>query len=190
MIGPRGSVIGMDPRTTNPVEVASSGGVVIAEDGPRVLVYNRRLGPLAVTAFVLGLVAFILVANAVLFLLLDDESLPSALSWGLLAAAVPLVAVLTVVWRALAGRRRAPLTSMVPVAVFDRSTGAVSDGQGAVLGRLDQLSIQRRFQLGSSSPALVARLPDRTLLLAKGNPFTGGLGRLDQDLARTLGFQG
>ena len=49
-----------------------------------------------------------------------------------------------------------------------------------MIAPLDQVRFERRVQLTSSSPKLVALTPRGTHVLERGNPFGGGIGILDQ----------
>jgi hypothetical protein len=81
--------------------------------------------------------------------------------------------------RKIRHRRAQPLHECRPVAVIDRKLGLFSYGGGAVVP-LDQVRFARKFQIGSSSPKLVAVTPGGTKVLKRGNPFDGGVGNVDE----------
>ncbi|PRC48344.1 hypothetical protein C6A85_80320 [Mycobacterium sp. ITM-2017-0098] len=56
------------------------------------------------------------------------------------------------------------------------------DGTGTIIAPLDQVRFERRMQMTSSSPKLVAVAPAGVYVLKRGNPFGGGVGTLDQVL--------
>ena len=58
----------------------------------------------------------------------------------------------------------------------------LADADGTVLAPLSQVRFHNRMQLGSSSPKLVASTPNGDRILKRGNPFTGGIGNLDEVL--------
>jgi hypothetical protein len=64
---------------------------------------------------------------------------------------------------------------------MDRKLGLFSCAGGAVVA-LHDVRFQRRMQIGSSSPKLVAVMPGGMRVLKRGNPFDGGLGDVDQVL--------
>ncbi|NKZ09633.1 hypothetical protein HGA11_01490 [Mycolicibacterium septicum DSM 44393] len=66
--------------------------------------------------------------------------------------------------------------------MFDRAHRVYRDDAGQVIAPLDQVRFERRMQLGSSSPKLVASTPNGDRILKRGNPFTGGIGNLDEVL--------
>ena len=52
--------------------------------------------------------------------------------------------------------------------------------------QLDRVRFARKFQIGSSSPKLVAVTPGGTQVLKRGNPFDGGIGNIDEVLTATI----
>ncbi|MCV7127935.1 hypothetical protein H7I42_11525 [Mycolicibacterium vanbaalenii PYR-1] len=66
--------------------------------------------------------------------------------------------------------------------MFDRAQQTYRDGGGAVIAPLDQVRFERRMQLTSSSPKLVAVTPYGERIIKRGNPFGGSIGDLDQVL--------
>ncbi|RDH75133.1 hypothetical protein DVS77_28405 [Mycolicibacterium moriokaense] len=72
-----------------------------------------------------------------------------------------------------------------PVGVIDRKLGLFSYRGGALV-QLDQVRFARRFQIGSSSPKLVAITPGGTMVLKRGNPFDGGIGDIDAILTEAV----
>ncbi|OBG21776.1 hypothetical protein A5765_21435 [Mycolicibacterium celeriflavum] len=75
--------------------------------------------------------------------------------------------------------RSRPLNECRPAAVLDRKLGLFSYRGGALV-QLDQVRFARKFQIGSSSPKLVAVTPGGTKVLKRGNPFDGGVGHVDE----------
>lgn len=164
--------------------LAEVGGVVVAEDGALVLVVDRRTGPLTVLAFVLGIVALVFGGFGALVLVAAltgtfDGGLPLPLGGGLLVVGLFAAGAVVVTLRAIRGRHARPLSEERPVAVFDRARGIFLDARGQAVAPLPQVQFQRRMQVTSSSPKLVAVTPDGKVVLAKGNPFAGGIGNLD-----------
>lgn len=159
--------------------LADTGGLLVADDGRRVVVIDRRTGALSSLAFILGVISVVglgfgLVAT---FTALPSRSMGIAfLSGGLLPAVLTLVAV-----RAIRMRRARPPAQCRPVAVLDRKLGVFSYPDGPLLP-LDQVRFERRLQIGSSSPKLVAISPAGTYVVKRGNPFDGGIGRIDEIL--------
>jgi hypothetical protein len=163
-----------------PVEariLADTGGLVVTDDGRRVLVFDRCTGALTVLAFVLGVITLVVAGFGAVTLVAGVPS--SALGAAFLAVGLAIGAVTYLVVRKFRRRRSQPLHECRPVAVIDRKLGLFSYGGGAVVP-LDQVRFARRFQIGSSSPKLVAVTPGGTHVLKRGNPFDSGVGNVDE----------
>lgn len=166
--------------TTETRILADTGGLVVTDDGRRVLVIDRRTGALAVLAFVLGVIT--LVVGGFGCVAVVSDALPTAVSAVFLAIGLLFAAVTFMVVRKFRGRRRRPLRECRrPAAVIDRKLSLFSYCGGAVVA-LDQVRFARKLQIGSSSPKLVAITPGGTRVLKRGNPFDGGLGNVDEIL--------
>jgi hypothetical protein len=159
--------------------VADTGGLVVTDDGRRVLVIDRGTGALSVLVFVLGVLTTVVGGFGCVALI---AAIPSrALGAMFLAAGLVLAAAAFAVVRKLRRRRSQPLNECRPVGVLDRKLGLFSYCGGAVVS-LDQVKFARRFQIGSSSPKLVAVTPGGTRVLKRGNPFDGGVANVDEVL--------
>ncbi|MGV0645122.1 hypothetical protein [Mycolicibacterium sp. XJ879] len=165
--------------SSQPRVIADTGGLVVTDDGRRVLVIDRGTGPSAVLAFVLGVLVLVAGGFGVVALVTGTPS--AALGAALVAAAVVLAVSAVVVVRRIRRNRGRPLNECRPVAVIDRKLGLFSYRGGAIV-QLDQVRFARRLQIGSSSPKLVAVTPGGTKVLKRGNPFDGGVGSIDEIL--------
>jgi len=153
------------------------GGLVVTDDGRRVLVIDRCTGALTVLAFVLGVLAVVVGGFALVAVV---GGVPSrAVGFAFLAFGLATAATTYVVMRKIRRRRSRPLHECRPVAVIDRKLGLFSYGGGAVVP-LDQVRYARKIQIGSSSPKLIAVTPGGTRVLKRGNPFDGGVGNVDE----------
>jgi hypothetical protein len=168
---------------TEPRILADTGGLVVTDDGRRVLVFDRRTGALAILAFVLGVVTLVVGGFGLVALVAGVPS--RALGAVFLAVGLVFAAVTYLVVRKIRRRRGQPLHECRPVAVVDRKLGLFSYGGGAVV-QLDQVRFARKLQIGSSSPKLVAVTPGGTLVLKRGNPFDGGVGNVDEVLTAVV----
>jgi hypothetical protein len=163
--------------------LADTGGLVVTDDGRRVLVFDRCTGALTVLAFVLGVVSLVVGGFGAVALAV---SVPSrALGAVFLAVGLVFAGVTYAVARKIRRRRSQPLHECRPVAVIDRKLGLFSYGGGAVVS-LDQVRFARKLQIGSSSPKLVAVTPGGTKVLKRGNPFDGGVGNVDEILTAAV----
>ena len=161
--------------------LVDTGGLVVTDDGRRVLVFDRGTGPLAVTAFVLAIVALVTGGFGIVALV----SLSTVLGACFLAVGVLAAVGTALVLRTFRRKRAQPLHECKPVAVMDRKLNLFSYAGGAVI-QLDQVRFARRMQLGSSSPKLVAVLPNGSRVLKRGNPFDGGIGNVDEVLTAAV----
>lgn len=173
-----------------PVILAEQGGLVIAERGPEIVVVDRGGSPSEI-------VVFVLVVITLVFGMFGLVSVFSAAAGGMAAGsgmlggvilAVGVLAGIAMVLSAkrIRDRRVRPLTSFVPVAVFDRARRVYLDGAGEIIAPLDQVRFERRMQVTSSSAKLVAVTPSGDRVLKRGNPFGGGIGTLDHVLTHVV----
>lgn len=164
--------------TSSEIQVlADTGGLVVTDDGRRVLVFDRCTGALMVLAFVLGVLTLVSGGFGLVTLILGAPS--RALGAAFLAVGVVLAVATFLVARKVRGRRAQPLHQCRPVAVLDRKL-ALFSYRGGALVQLDQVRFERRFQIGSSSPKLVALTPGGRQVLKRGNPFDGGIGNIHE----------
>jgi hypothetical protein len=168
---------------TEPRTIADTGGLVVTDDGRRVLVFDRCTGALTVLAFVLGILTLVVGGFGLVTLIAGAPS--RAVGAVFFAVGLAIGAVTYLVVRKIRQRRTRPLHQCRPVAVIDRKLGLFSYGGGAVV-QLDQVRFARKFQIGSSSPKLVAVTPGGTKVLKRGNPFDGGVGNVDEILTAVV----
>jgi hypothetical protein len=155
----------------------------VTDDGRRVTVVDRATSGLATLAFVLGVITL---SSADLGAVALAVGVPSR-GLGAIFLAVGLVfgGLTALVLRAIKRRRAQPLGSCHSVAILDRKLRLITVAGGGLLP-LDQVRFERRMQMGSSSPKLVAVTPRGTRVLKRGNPFDGGIGSADQVLNAVL----
>jgi hypothetical protein len=168
---------------TEPRIIADTGGLVVTDDGRRVLVIDRRTGALTVLAFVLSVLAVVVGGFGLVAAIVGTPS--RAVGAVFLAVGVLIAVGAFVAFRTFRRRRGQPLHECRPVAVIDRKLGIFSYGGGAIVP-LDQVRFARKMQIGSSSPKLVAVTPGGTHVLKRGNPFDGGIGNVDEVLTATV----
>ena len=164
-----------------PQVLADTGGLLVTDDGRRVLVIDRCTGALSTFAFVLGVVTLVVGGFGAVALF---AGFPKAIAAIFLAVGLLFAALTFLVVRKIRQRRNQPLNQCRPVAVIDRKLGLFTYRGGALVA-LDQVRFARQLQIGSSSPKLVAVTPGGTLVLKRGNPFDGGIGNVDEILTAT-----
>jgi hypothetical protein len=156
-----------------------TGGLVVTDDGRRVNVFDRCTGALATVAFVLGVLMLVVGGFGLVAMVTNVPSVE--LGAVFVGVGVVIAVVLYRVVRTILRRRTQPLHNCRSVAVIDRKLGLFSYGGGAIVP-LDQVQFARKMQIGSSSPKLVALTPGGTKVLKRGNPFDGGIGKVDEVL--------
>lgn len=161
-------------------EIGKGSGVVIAHEGQRLIIIDRKTTSIFTVVFVLGLLASIPGLSGIL--MLSQSMLTLGLS--LLGVGLIFGAGFALALRAKRQREQIPLAEMTPLLVLDLEAGQLLDGAGRQLAPLEQTRFSKRFQFGSSSPALVATYPGGEIVVARGNGLMGGLGSLPGVLAR------
>jgi hypothetical protein len=163
--------------------LADTGGLVVTDDGRRVLVFDRCTGALAELAFVLGVVAlgvggFGLVALVV--------GVPSR-TLGAVSAAVGLAfgAVTYLVVRKIAGRRGQPLHECRPVAVIDRKLGCSVTAAVRWCHWIRCVSRESSKSVRARSNSSRSHRAEPTFSSA-ANPFDGGVGNVDDVLSAVV----
>jgi len=155
--------------------------------GHQLVVVDRNVNWLYTAGFVLALLTFIPGVAGIVFLImgLAGGGMPLWVAFIPLAVALVCGSIFVRVVRAVGNRRSKPLGESRIVAVFDLADGVLRDASEAPLAPLEQVRVQRKMQLTSSSPMLVARFGahgQHEIVLARGNPFAGGLGAIEPAL--------
>ncbi|ANE83037.1 hypothetical protein A7U43_18085 [Mycobacterium adipatum] len=70
--------------------------------------------------------------------------------------------------------------------MLDRQRRIFLDGAGQIVAPLEHVRFERRMQMTSSSPKLVAVTPAGIRVLKRGNPFGGGIGDMDAVLSTAI----
>ena len=169
--------------------LAEASGVVVAERGPLVSVVDRGTGVWATLTFVLAVLALVPAGFGAITLSLSAAgaaTIARPLSVCFLLVGIVIGGCAVVAALRLRRARSKPLDSYRPVAVFDRERRVFVDDSGVVLAALDDVRFQRALQLTSSSAQLVVVMPRGTRVIARGNPFHGGLGDLETALAAAV----
>jgi hypothetical protein len=162
--------------------LAEGGGLAVAEQGPLIVVVDRGTAPLATVAFVLAILALVPGGFGAVTLALSatvGASVPWWVALIFLLVGIVFAGAAFGVTSRIRSANAKPLSGYRPVAIFDRAHRAFVDGAGVVVAPLDHVRFERRTQLTSSSPMLVAVTPGGAFTLKRGNPFNGGLGILE-----------
>lgn len=167
---------------TEPVIVTEDGALVVAQQGNTVLLIDRGSHLTEIIAYVLVVIAVVFSGFGGLSIVQapreGSSSIPVALSAILVTVGVATAVVAGVLIRSARATRRRALSSFTPLAVFDLTEGVCRGGLGEFVVPLQQITFERRMQVMSSSPKLVAVTPWGTRTLKRGNPFGGGIGHI------------
>ena len=159
--------------------LADTGGLVVTDDGRRVNVIDRGTSGLATLAFVLGVITVVVGGFGAVVLAIGTPS--RGLGAIFLAVGIVFGVITALVLRTVKSRRSQPLGNCRSVAVLDRKLGLFTVAGGGLLP-LNQVRFERKMQMTSSSPKLVAITPQGTKVLKRGNPFDGSIGNADEVL--------
>lgn len=78
--------------------------------------------------------------------------------------------------------KKLPPDALVMICSIDLKNCVLLDSSGQLLDTLDNVSIERSMQVTSSSKKLVIKWSKGKLIIAHGNPFTGGTEPLEEVL--------
>lgn len=154
-----------------------TGGLVVTDDGRKVVLLDRGTGMLSnlIVLLVLATLATLAVGG---WGVLNDELEPPV-AWGLILAGVVLALITNKAVLTYRTRRKAPLHERSTVAVLDRKLNLFSYSGGAITA-LDDVTFRRRPQLRSTCAKLVARTPGGKKVLIRGYRLDGGIGNVDE----------
>jgi hypothetical protein len=171
-------------------QLAVSSGVGLRQEGE--LLHFVRLGTRAwvLAAFVLGLLALILLLNGLVQVALAfSGGNGQPLAGGVMAGVGGIVALAaTRCWGLKRAHEALPTSALRKLATLDLGNQTLLDGKGRVLARLSDVRFERRFQVTSSSRRLVVCWPEGELPLVNGDPFAGGLWAI-QSALESRGFR-
>ncbi|HEV7782410.1 MAG TPA: hypothetical protein VGO58_14145 [Chitinophagaceae bacterium] len=162
-------------------KLAESSGTVIYEDGKRLYISKRPAQWTTVFLFVTGLLSLILLINGViqLFTQATGSSKPGIILVGI------AVFFALVFWRVSLYHKKVsaiPPHELQHIAIVDLENNNLLDAQQNVLTPLDQAWLTRKMQISSSSPELIISWGRGSLSIVKGNPFSGGIARIERAL--------
>lgn len=165
-------------------KLVDSAGIVLYEVGPKLFICKRPGQWTGTFLFVTGLLAFILVANGVLQLLVFKNEDTGSTRLGIILLAIGSVVSL-VFWRVRLYDKKIraiPLNELKKIALLDFENNNLLDEQLQVITPLKQAWLQRKMQISSSSPELVISWDRGSLSIVKGNPFSGGIAGIEKVL--------
>lgn len=165
-------------------KLAASSGTVIYEEGNKLYICKSNTSGTSTFLFVIGILAFILLANGILQLTLLRDTVPALANLGLLLLGIAVVFIF-IFWRVLAYQKKqkaTPPQQLQSICTLDFGANSLLDSNNNSVAPLNQVWFTRKMQLTSSSPELLVCWPGGTLNVVKGNPFSGGIGPVENVL--------
>ncbi|HBX52942.1 MAG TPA: hypothetical protein DEH02_17900 [Bacteroidales bacterium] len=159
---------------------ASSSGTEVFESGKKLYLLKKPAQWTSVALFVTGLVSAILLVNGIIMFISNSGTAVTGLVLLLLGLIILFAAFL--IMRHRAKINRIPANELPCICIFDFEKDMLIDGTGKVVCPISSVRLARSFQLASSSPSLVLKWENKSLLLVKGNPFSGGINAVERFL--------
>lgn len=158
-------------------KVASASGCVLWKENNKIYAIRTGSAGISVAVFVFLLLAFIFSANGILWAVFAytgkaDSKIPGLIF--LLAGIVFTFFTFGLIKSKRKSNNRLP-DSENCICVFDLSKRKIYDGNEKEIGSFSNSSLERKFQMTSSSKKLVLVCSGKEIDLAKGNPFDGGI---------------
>lgn len=159
------------------IKLAESSGTVIYDRGNKLYITKKPAQWTSTFLFVTGLLAFLFIANGVLQLFLFKNS-HGAIPFAAILLTTLGVIFIIVFWSTLRYRKKIneiPFDELEKICVIDFTNNNLLDAKENVLSSLDYITLDRKMQFASNSPALIFKWNKNKLLLVKGSPFSGGV---------------
>lgn len=154
--------------------------VVVAEEDEKLFFFRDTSFPSAVFIYVAALLAFICTgAGIALFAISGEAGGQRYAGAGILAGGLLL---LFVTYKLMTLRKKKQQTlpgAEQRICIIDTRRKELLQGDGRRIAPLESVQMKRKMQITSSSPALFLEWPGGSLLLVRGNPFSGGTGPLE-----------
>lgn len=159
------------------IKLAESSGTVIYDRGNKLYITKKPAQWTSTLLFVTGLLAFLFIVNGILqfFLFKNPHGSVSLVGITLTISGIVFVAIF---WSILRYRKKInelPFNELKKICVVDFTNNNLLDADENILSSLDNVKLDRKMQLGSSSPALIFKWNKNKLVIVKGSPFSGGV---------------
>jgi hypothetical protein len=134
--------------------------------------------------------AFILLTNGILQLTIFKDQIAESGKLGLLLISIAMILylILRQIWSYQKKSQCGSSASITTIRTFNFETNNLLGPQQNILDPLSQTYLTRKMQITSSSPELLICWNGGMLSIAKGNPFSGGIGAIE-DVLRAKGVQ-
>jgi len=158
-------------------KVAASSGCVLWKDNGKIYAIRTSSESLSIVIFVFLLLTVILIANGILFTIFGATGKAESILPGLIitgAGIIFLFLSLKLIQSKRKSNNRLPEQGNC-ICVFDEKNKKIVDENNFEIESFSNSTLERKFQLSSSSKKLVLVCGKKEILLAKGNPFDGGI---------------
>lgn len=165
-------------------KLASAADTAVYEKDGSLYILKKPAAWISTALFVTGLLSFLLLTNGMVQLLVFKKP-ATGLSMAGIILALSGILILLIFWRILIYRKKTasiPPDALECICIFALDTNKLLDGNENLLASLDNVYITRQMQITSSSPKLILRYGGNTITVAKGNPFSAGIGALENIL--------
>lgn len=162
-------------------KLAESSGTVAFEHNNVVTLARKPAQWTSTFLFVSGLVAFITIANGILQFFIGSTNGQVRIFAFVLSGVGLLVLFLFIV--VLRFRRKInakPLDQLKIICAFDFNSGKLRDNKLQVVANISESRLKRSMQVTSSSPLLRIASPETSIILVRGNPFSGGISAVEK----------
>lgn len=159
------------------VKLAESSGTVIYESENKLYLTKKPAQWATTLLFVTGLLAFILLANGILWLFVFNNQPHTTAILGTAFLALGILFAVAF-WRLKKYSNKLnakPVEELTCICIIDLAANTLQDGKKNILTSLDTVKLQRKMQITSSSPSLLLTWNNNTLTIVEGNPFSGGI---------------
>jgi hypothetical protein len=157
--------------------LAKASGYAIYKQNDRLYFTNLGTAWIYTTRFVLGLLTFILGVNGIIQLVLSLTGSSGILLLGIILTGIALL--LFFLFRYINGllkqKNDRSLTDQDILCMIDLKDSTLLDASGNVLAELDQVTMCKKMQITSSSPALELNCAGNAITIINGNPVAGGI---------------
>ncbi len=166
------------------IKLAASSGTVIYESNNKLYITKKPAQWTTTFLFVTGLLTFILFSNGLLQLFVFDMQPDIAPTLGIILNGLGILFGV-IFWRVTVYRKKIntiPVNELKCICIIDLISNNLLDGNKNLLAPLEDVQLQRKMQITSSSPQLVLQWNKNILTLVEGNPFSGGIAAVEKAL--------
>lgn len=160
--------------------IAKASGTRIYKVNESISIRKEPLPSLNIAIFVFALLTFIPTINGIIFSLNKDLN---SVGMIILFFGIIMGSALFVLVKKRIQINHLPYHSLKIICEFNPETSYIVDHENRKIGKLNEFRLKKSMQLSSSSKKLLLTSGDKSVLIAKGNPFAGGIEPLHRALS-------